>query len=148
MALSRHDEMAEKKAMAGSNAGTTYFAKAQSEITLQEQGGRYSTGTLVTGQAPHVQYPRLPSGPWAQGDNPIEPPLGWSVEAQETVGEHFEVEASLKVEATTDHLARGAEVVSHLHDQGATPDSVAPVSGGDGGVARHRPQPTFKRRFT
>jgi hypothetical protein len=93
--------MAEEKAISRSNAGTTYFAKAQSEITLQEQGGRYSTGTVVTGTTPIPAVPTLPpSSPWSQSWGPPEAPFDVDISYVEPVGTPAEIEASLKVEAT------------------------------------------------
>src|SRR5262245_9480182 len=57
-----------------------------------EMGGRFSkvNTTTVVGATP-IQYPAQPStSPWHHDPCPTEPPLGYSVEEQEAVGEMFE----------------------------------------------------------
>ena len=58
-----------------------------------ELGGRYAKvhTTTVTGSTPRPTYPKQPDGsPWAKDECPPEPQLGYSVDAQEPVGEVFE----------------------------------------------------------
>ena len=88
-------EQAERCALAGSTAATTYHRQAQVAQEL-ELGGRFGKAKVVVGTEPTVQYPRLPSGPWADPVRvPDEPPLGFSVNDLEPTGEPFEVERSL-----------------------------------------------------
>src|SRR6516165_12133486 len=58
-----------------------------------ELGGRFKkvNTTTVVGRSP-VSYPQQPEGsPWRSDPCPIEPPLGYSVEELEPVGEKHEV---------------------------------------------------------
>src|SRR6516162_1790948 len=62
-----------------------------------ELGGRFSkvSTTTVVGTSP-VSYPQQPEGsPWRSDPCPIEPPLGYSVDEQEPVGEMFERASSV-----------------------------------------------------
>jgi hypothetical protein len=74
----------------------TYHALAQSSID-DERGGRYaavSRPATFVGASPIHQYPRLPAdSPWHSDPCPPEPPLGYSVNDQEPVGERWEQEA-------------------------------------------------------
>jgi hypothetical protein len=55
-------------------------------------GGRFATLALPT-----VEVPRLPEGsPWHHDAVGVEPPLGFSVNAMEPVGEPHEVEAAAR----------------------------------------------------
>ena len=74
---------------AGERRGRTYAGHALDNEP--EVGGRFKrvTETTVIGKSP-ITYPRLPSGPWSRDACPPEPPLGYSVEEQEPVGEMFE----------------------------------------------------------
>jgi hypothetical protein len=66
--------------------------------TRDEAGGRFAqvNKSTVVGSDPATLYPRLPGGPWAaQPMPPEEPPLGFSVEDHDPVGQPWEVEASL-----------------------------------------------------
>ena len=52
--------------------------------------GRFAEGARVTGTDPAARYPRLPdSSPW-NAERGVEPPLGYSVEEVEPVGEAHE----------------------------------------------------------
>ena len=75
---------------------STYRDHAENDPELQ-LGGRFAkvTPTTVVGAASGPVYPRLPSGPWAEGDpSGDEPPLGLDINAIEPVGEKFEQIAS------------------------------------------------------
>jgi hypothetical protein len=141
--LSRQSEMEEKRALAGSNTATTYFAKAQSELTLQDQAGRYSADVLVTGSWPSQQWPTMPSdSPWHHDPTGDEPPLGWSVEAQEPCSEQFELEASIQAE-----LAKAALVSSSVRAAASeVAEAPLPADAGDVGDDQ-RPQPFRLRRI-
>src|SRR5262245_39762052 len=70
---------------------STYFSHA-GDVEL-ELGGRFAklTPTTVTGSEGVVRYPRQPEGsPWASDPVGTEPPLGYSVNAVEVVGEPHE----------------------------------------------------------
>src|SRR5262245_57466887 len=69
----------------------TYHSVAQAALD-DERGGRYSGQgkPTITGSS-QIHYPRQPAGsPWARDECPPEPPLGFSVEDQEAVGEQHE----------------------------------------------------------
>jgi hypothetical protein len=67
-------------------------------------GGRFAkvNTTTVVGASP-ISYPQQPAGsPWRSDECPPEGPLGYSVDAVEPVGEHYEVEASRSADAGVD----------------------------------------------
>ena len=72
--------------------GSTFAAFNQ--LHLDEIGGRWTAEQqrIINGAKPIVDYPGKPD--WAV-QLPDEPPLGWSVEAQEPCGEPHEIQASL-----------------------------------------------------
>jgi hypothetical protein len=81
-------EAAKDEARAG-----TYFAQARATLG-QEVGGRYAAMArpVITGAGAYV-VPRLPeSSPWSHDPCAPEPPLGYSVEDQEPVGEAHEIQ--------------------------------------------------------
>lgn len=90
-------EMKERKALVGSTTTMTFFSQAIAHLGLESQGRHAAAAKAsVTGSARVPQYPKMPSGsPWAEDLSGVEPPLGWSLEAQEPVGEPFEIAASL-----------------------------------------------------
>jgi hypothetical protein len=94
-------EMKERKALAGSTTTMSYHTRALAELQLEQgQSGRFTDKASVNGSKPAVAYPRQPEGsPWAGDLVPPEEPLGWSVEAQEPVGEPHEIAASLAAAA-------------------------------------------------
>jgi hypothetical protein len=71
--------------------GSTYSAHAHMHI--DDAGGRFAKTrpSLTVGSKPTVDYPgdKLPA--WVTDRGPDEPPLGFSVDAMEPVGESFEV---------------------------------------------------------
>jgi hypothetical protein len=83
-----------RRIMAEERRGRTYQGHAlDGEIDV---GGRFAkvNKTTVVGTSP-ISYPKQPQGsPWAMDACPPEPPLGFSVEEQEPVGEVFERSAS------------------------------------------------------
>jgi hypothetical protein len=65
--------------------------------THSEEGGRFARPQTIVGSRPTVDYPRLPSGPWADPVQvPPEEPLGYSVEDVPIVGEPHEIQASIE----------------------------------------------------
>jgi hypothetical protein len=70
----------------------TYHGVAQTSAD-DDRGGRFaavSPTRTVVGAAP-ISYPKLPANsPWACDPVPTEPPLGFSVDAMEPVGELHE----------------------------------------------------------
>ena len=82
----------------GRRAKSTYHSVAASSAD-DERGGRYAAASskpTVTGSSP-IAYPQQPTGsPWASDPLPNEPPLGYSVEEMEPIGEPHELEASRK----------------------------------------------------
>jgi hypothetical protein len=143
--LTRQQEQEEKKALAGSNTATTYFAKAQNELTLQDQAGRFSADVMVTGSRPIQTWPSLPEGnPWAEpADLPgVEPPTGIDINAQEPCGEAWEQEQDIQVQ-----LARASLVSSSTGD--AASELVAPLAADAGAISPSTDRgvaPSFKLR--
>lgn len=85
----------------------TYFHRAQVD---QELGGRFAKASVVAGEAPSVQYPRLPSSsPWSEDPVPPEEPLSVDVNAQEPTGTPAEIEASLAMAPSSPCDGAGAE---------------------------------------
>jgi hypothetical protein len=70
----------------------TYHSIAMAGVD-DERGGRYATSgskQTVIGASP-IAYPAQPAGsPWAKEPIGTEPPLGYSVDEQDPVGEMFE----------------------------------------------------------
>jgi hypothetical protein len=74
----------------------SYFARQQSQP--DDAGGRYAKirPSNVTGSAPSQQIPKQPeNSPWASDPLGPEPPLGFSVDEMNPVGELHEIEKSL-----------------------------------------------------
>ena len=94
--MSDKSTQAERRDLAGSTGSMTYHSRAAVEQTL-ESGGRFADKvSLVVGETPAVQYPRLPAGsPWAGDLVGDEPALGFSVDAMEPTGEAHEVPSKL-----------------------------------------------------
>ena len=107
--MTNKSDRAERAALAGSTGTMTYHSRAAVEQTL-ETGGRFADKvSLVVGETPAVQYPRLPAGsPWAGDPVGLEPPLGFSVDAMEPTGEAHEIQASLATGSPVP-VASGAE---------------------------------------
>jgi hypothetical protein len=95
---SHHDEQKQRRELAGSTGTMTYHSRALADLQLEQgQSGRFVDKAAVTGSQPQVHYPRLPEGnPWAADIVPPEAPLGYEINAQEAVGEPFEIAASLR----------------------------------------------------
>jgi hypothetical protein len=89
-------EQRERRELLGSTTTSTFHQRAIADLALEDQG-RHTQGAVVTGSERVPQVPRQPEGsPWS-GSIPegVEPPLGYAINAQESVGEPFEVAASL-----------------------------------------------------
>jgi len=70
----------------------TYHSRAQAEVEA-ELGGRWARPTpMLSGSVPEQPAP----SPWSHEPVGLEPPLGYSVDAMEPVGEVHEIEASLR----------------------------------------------------
>jgi hypothetical protein len=97
--MSNSDEIsqAERRRMIEERRLKTYHGHAMSAVD-DERGGRYAiedNKQTVIGSSPIV-YPAQPAGsPWASDPVGLEPPLGYSIEAQETTGEPHEIAASM-----------------------------------------------------
>jgi hypothetical protein len=154
MTTSADEERKLRKALAGSDTNMTLHSRAAADIALENQGGRFAEGASVSGGKPAVVYPRMPEGnPWSgEISDGVEPALGWSVEAQEPVGEVFEVEASLAAAAPAVPSAsvRAAAPPSGFmspREGGASPSpnviAGSPSSDGVGGVAGRDEGPLF-----
>jgi hypothetical protein len=126
---SAQEEQRERKALAGSSTTTTYHQRALAELQLEQgQSGRFTDKAVVVGSKPTVQYPRMPEGsPWHSDPVPPEGPLGYAIDAQESVGEVFEVAASLNP------LSDAAEVAREVSQRPAPADLV--LSPGSAGVS-------------
>ena len=115
----------ERQRLRAPPAPTTLRDLARVEEVLGAQG-RFAEGARVTGSDPAAQYPRLPdSSPWAM-QNAVEPPLGYSVEEVEPVGEAHEVAASFPVEALAPAARPGSDaaVAAETTSTGKTNQSV------------------------
>src|SRR5262245_14630093 len=70
----------------------TYHGHGQSAVD-EDRGGRFAfsgSPTTVTGSSP-ISYPAQPeNSPWRRDACPLEPPLGFSVDEMEPVGELHE----------------------------------------------------------
>jgi hypothetical protein len=90
-----------RRIMAEERRMRTYHGVAASSVD-DERGGRYGASgnkQTVVGSS-SIVYPAQPSGsPWHSDPRPPEPPLGYSVDELEPVGEHYEVEASRSADA-------------------------------------------------
>jgi hypothetical protein len=79
------------------NEGRVHKATFHSH-THDDLGGRFARefSSSRVGEKPAIEYPRQPPGsPW-HDDQPVEPPLGISINEQSPSGEYFEVERSLR----------------------------------------------------
>jgi hypothetical protein len=71
------------------NERDCFHSRAQSALD-DESGGRFDkiTSNKVVGATP-VSYPRLPSGPWSEGDpgapDPLTNELGYGIDEQEAI---------------------------------------------------------------
>jgi hypothetical protein len=87
-----------RRILAEDRRSSTYFAQAQASLE-DTSGGRYGavTKNKVTGTDPTIVYPRLPADAPANqmAMSPPEPSLGYSVDAQDAVGEAWEVQKSI-----------------------------------------------------
>jgi len=80
-----------RRIMADDRRAKTYFGQAQHAD--DDLGGRFKrvTTTTLTGSSPTSMYPAQPANsPWHQDACPPEPPLGFSVDEMELVGEVHE----------------------------------------------------------
>ena len=81
-----------RRIMADERRMRTYHGQAASSVN-DERGGRYAgsgSKQTVVGSSP-IGYPQQPeNSPWRSDPCPPEPPLGFSVEEMEPVGEIFE----------------------------------------------------------
>jgi hypothetical protein len=100
---------------------STYLQQAQANVD-EDRGGRYAaTGSSprVTGASP-ISYPQQPSNsPWHHDPVGDEPPLGYSVEDHDAVGErHERAGSAVPVEPTnrmdTAGTAAAAPALSHV----------------------------------
>jgi hypothetical protein len=119
-------EQRERRKLVGSTTtATTYHERAIAELGLEGQGNRFAVGTSVTGAARVPQYPAA-SGPWNDPVQvPIEPPLGYEINAQESVGEPFEIAAS---SVSPENAAEEATEVGHSASGAAAPSALLPLA--------------------
>jgi hypothetical protein len=85
-----------RKAQGRTKDASTLHARAVTDA--DEVRGRFAQHekSEVIGATQAVEYPRLPSGPWADPVQiPPEEPLGYDINETPIVGESFEIEASL-----------------------------------------------------
>jgi hypothetical protein len=91
---------------------SSYFNQARIAEGLDSPGRRFAVEPpTVVGATPNP-YPRLPSGPWADGPSPgLEPSLGVEIDQHERVGTAQEIERSLSEFATNEGnpLGRGPD---------------------------------------
>jgi hypothetical protein len=107
---SQDQEMKERKALAGSTTTMSYHQRALAELQLEQgQSGRFVDKASVVGAEASVRYPRLPAdNPFSSDISGVEPPLGYAIDAQDAVGEVFEIEASLAAQPTDSLTSGGA----------------------------------------
>ena len=95
------DDKAVKRAILENDRKATYHSIAQSAVD-DDRGGRFAfsdSKATVTGSSP-IAYPQQPpTSPWHSDPCPPEPPLGYSIEDQEPVGEVFEQQAAAEASA-------------------------------------------------
>ena len=103
----------------------TYHSVAQS-VVYEERGGRYATESgkqTVIGSAP-IAYPQQPStSPWHSDSIGTEPPLRYSVEEMEPVGEPHERTASATSLSVTARAQAGVDVKS-IRRRGIIPNPI------------------------
>ena len=90
-----------RRLMAEERRLRTYHGHAQANLG-EDRGGRFAfagSPKTVTGSSP-IQYPAQPAhSPWAKDACPPEPPLGFSVDEMEPVGEPaFATSSSVKAD--------------------------------------------------
>jgi hypothetical protein len=136
---------AEKKEVL-KNDRDCFQTRAAAAADLEAQGRfKRQNETQVVGAAP-ASYPRLPSGPWSEGDpgapDPTTDQFG-DVNSQEPTGSHVEIERSLQRRD-----ADGATSPSVEHaSESPTKDGIAVgPQGRDRHSAAISPRP-FRRRF-
>jgi hypothetical protein len=125
--------------------GDTFLNRASADADLLNSG-RFAkeAATTVTGAKAVPSYPRLPSGPWSEGDpgapDPVTDQFG-DVNSQEPTGSHVEIERSLQRRD-----ADGATSPSVEHaSESPTKDGIAVgPQGRDSAAISPRP---FRRRF-
>jgi hypothetical protein len=96
-----------RRIMAEDRRAKTYFGQAQHAD--DDLGGRYAKvhSTTVVGSSA-ISYPAQPStSPWHHDACPPEPPLGFSVEEMEPVGEPHERTASATKSSVTARAQAG-----------------------------------------
>src|SRR6516164_3766724 len=114
---------------------STYLQQAQANID-EDRGGRYAAiekPATVVGTGPgSISYPQQPSNsPWANDPIGLEPPLGFSVEDHDPVGELYERGASAApVEPTNrmDTAGVGGPAAEELDRHVITPPVAGPTS--------------------
>ena len=101
--------------------GSSY--SALSDLSDPPRGGRYKASKPGPGSAD--DGPKIGT-PWNKlwANDPVEPPLGWSVEEQEPTGEQHEVAASKPKEPTG---SPGQVITPGGSSDGSTPAEVGPV---------------------
>jgi hypothetical protein len=128
MTTSHQKEQAERASLVGSTTGMTYHSRAITGLDL-ERSGRHAQHATVVGSKPAVAYPRMPEGsPWHSDLVPPEGPTGYAIDAQEPVGEVFEVEASLREAASVLAFPSDADASAGVDDH-SDPGDPAPTSG-------------------
>jgi hypothetical protein len=99
MTTSANEEQKLRKALAGSTGGMTYHSRSLADLQLEQgHSGRFTEKASVTGAERVPNVPRMPEGnPWHSDLVPPEGPLGYEINAQESVGEPFELAASFAI---------------------------------------------------
>ena len=117
----------ERAALAKSTTSTTFFQQASAQIAL-ESTGRFAAQEraakpTVAGTESFVRYPGGAS--WTCDAHPTEPPLGYSVEEMQPVGEAHEIERATAVTAPFPAVRLGGEDVVREPPEPASPPSPA-----------------------
>ena len=119
----------ERAALAGSSTATTLFQQATAHLEL-EDAGRFgalarerAAKPYVAGVEPAVHYPAGAS--WTEAAQPLEPPLGFSVDDMPPVGEPHEI---AKATPAPGGLALGEGAPAEPQSSSSPPSSTVATS--------------------
>lgn len=120
---------AERLALAKSDGATTYHQQATAQLAL-EDSGRFgalarerAAQPAVAGTEPFVRYPGGAS--WTSDPNMLEPPLGFSVDAMDPMGEAHEIAKATPVSPDDAALGEGAPADQSPQSLSPSPSTAA-----------------------
>jgi hypothetical protein len=107
----QNSDQREREAVMRNDRANTFAGRASAEA--DEIQGRWAQEhkATVIGTGP-VEYPRLPENSWTNDPTGVEPPLNYSVEAHEPVGEYREVQASIEELGDGEAVARSSPLAA------------------------------------